>query len=573
MKIKSFTITNYRSIKEAYNIPLNEDMTILIGKNNEGKSNILKALSGAFYIIKLLKRYEIGPQLDTSIFNSRRRRTNEYENWDYDWIRDFPISKQRRSKKGETKFRLVFTLTPEEQKEFNQKLKHNFNKTLPIEIIISKDHVSVDIPKRSRGDSNKIFKNKVNIIASFIAEHFDSIYIPAIRPAELSLEIIDTLIERTIRHAVLLEPKYAEAQKMIDEIMDESLFNLSTDISRILKDFIPNIESVTIERMGISRFSRRYSPDIKINDGTITSIHEKGDGLKSLIALSLMQGSRTNDKNLVIAVEEPESHLHPESIRRIKEILYNSATNNQIIVSTHSPIFVNSQKLSSNIIVRNNRAEVIENIRQIREELGIAVSDNLYNAEYILLVEGTTDARALTKILCQKSEKICRLIENGILAIKPIGGVHNLDVVIKNYQNVLCKNIYVYIDHDTEANNAKEKVFKNNLIQPEFLLQTIIIDKLESEFEDLIKRELYEEIFNEPALATKWSNSFNCKKYKWSENLKQYYQNSGLTLTESRLNEIKDLISKKVEEYGEQALNDDYNTSIRSLIKCIEATI
>lgn len=103
MKIKSFTITNYRSIKEAYNIPLNEDMTILIGKNNEGKSNILKALSGAFYIIKLLKRYEIGPQLDTSIFNSRRRRTNEYENWDYDWIRDFPISKQRRSKKRRNK--------------------------------------------------------------------------------------------------------------------------------------------------------------------------------------------------------------------------------------------------------------------------------------------------------------------------------------------------------------------------------------------------------------------------------------------------------------------------------------
>ena len=52
MKIKSFTITNYRSIKKAYNIPLNEDMTILIGKNNEGKSNILRALSGAFYIIK-----------------------------------------------------------------------------------------------------------------------------------------------------------------------------------------------------------------------------------------------------------------------------------------------------------------------------------------------------------------------------------------------------------------------------------------------------------------------------------------------------------------------------------------
>ena len=471
-------------------------------------------------------------------------------------------------------FRIVFSLSSSEEQDFKEKIRHNFNKTLPIEIILNKEHISIDIPKRSRGASSQIFKNKINDIAKFISNNLDSIYIPAIRPAELSIEIINELIDRTIRQAVVSEPKYAEAQKMIDSIIEESVNHLAIDISDLLKSFIPNIINVSIEGTNYARFSRRYSPDIKINDGTETSIYEKGDGLKSLIALSLMQGSRSDDKNLTIAVEEPESHLHPESVRRIKNILYNVAKKNQIIVSTHSPIFVNSHNLSSNIIVRNNKAEVIENIRQIREELGIAISDNLYNAENILLVEGTTDVRSLTKLLCANSEKINLLIKDGLLVIKPIAGVHNLSSAIRNYQDLLCKNIFVYIDNDTEANIAKDKVLSEELISPDFLLQTIIDGKQESEFEDLIDRNFYNEIFTEPSLKD-WCKHFNCKKYKWSDNIKKYYENGAIKLTENRLSEIKNEIAKKIEENDmtQSVLLENHRTSFDALINCIENTV
>ena len=573
MKIKSFTITNYRSIKKAYNIPLNEDMTILIGKNNEGKSNILRALSGAFYIIKLLQNVKVASELDSYIYGIKRHRLGgAYNVWDYDWQRDFPMSKQNKSNRGTTKFRLVFSLTTEEQVEFNRAIKHKFNKTLPIEIILGKEHISIDIPKRSRGSSNKIFKNKINSIAKYISEHIDSIYIPAIRPAELSVEIIETLIDRTIKQAIIKDPKYAEAQKMIDSIIEDSVRNLSLDVSNMLKTFIPNIQNVEIETSAYSRFSRRFSPDIRINDGTITSIHEKGDGLKSLIALSLMQGTHSNDKSLTIAVEEPESHLHPESIRRIREILYDISQTNQIIVSTHSPIFVNTQKLSSNIIVRNNKAEPVENIRQIREELGIAVSDNLYNAENILLVEGTSDVRAITRLLCLNSQCIKGLIKDGVLSIKAIGGVHNLGVAIMNYQNLLCKNIFVYIDNDKEANIAKNKVLEDSLINEQYLLQTTILNKEESEFEDLVSRNLYNDIFTEPSLQN-WCETFNCNKYKWSENLKKYYEHSGITLTKKRLIQIKEEISKKIEDAEENILIKENSSSFDALIRCLENTI
>jgi predicted ATPase len=46
MRLVSFSVENYRSITKARRIPLAAS-TVLIGPNNEGKSNILRALSVA----------------------------------------------------------------------------------------------------------------------------------------------------------------------------------------------------------------------------------------------------------------------------------------------------------------------------------------------------------------------------------------------------------------------------------------------------------------------------------------------------------------------------------------------
>ncbi len=43
MKLVSFSVNNYRSITKAYRLPIRQS-TVLLGPNNEGKSNILKAL-------------------------------------------------------------------------------------------------------------------------------------------------------------------------------------------------------------------------------------------------------------------------------------------------------------------------------------------------------------------------------------------------------------------------------------------------------------------------------------------------------------------------------------------------
>ena len=57
MRLESFQVNYFRSIKNSEPILLNQK-TIIVGKNNEGKSNYLKALNIALSILLDRKRVE-----------------------------------------------------------------------------------------------------------------------------------------------------------------------------------------------------------------------------------------------------------------------------------------------------------------------------------------------------------------------------------------------------------------------------------------------------------------------------------------------------------------------------------
>ena len=45
MKIVSFQVNNYRSYKDTYNeLEINNDISVIVGQNNVGKTNILRAI-------------------------------------------------------------------------------------------------------------------------------------------------------------------------------------------------------------------------------------------------------------------------------------------------------------------------------------------------------------------------------------------------------------------------------------------------------------------------------------------------------------------------------------------------
>jgi AAA15 family ATPase/GTPase len=115
MRLKGFSVANYRSITGAYNLTLS-DYTVLVGPNNEGKSNILRALGVG---LRLLSR---GRALTASQRARPRVRYRDVERFDYIWKRDFPVSLQSHHPEESTVLHFTFQLDQEDCRDFRAKV-------------------------------------------------------------------------------------------------------------------------------------------------------------------------------------------------------------------------------------------------------------------------------------------------------------------------------------------------------------------------------------------------------------------------------------------------------------------
>ena len=122
MKLASVSIKDFRSITDAYKIPIG-DLVVLVGPNNEGKSNVLKAVVLALALIAKPR---------TAIGGSRVRfRTAPDDLLTYDWYRDYPMSLQATKSTGRSEIVLEFSMTSDETLLFKKETTLNLIGKLP----------------------------------------------------------------------------------------------------------------------------------------------------------------------------------------------------------------------------------------------------------------------------------------------------------------------------------------------------------------------------------------------------------------------------------------------------------
>ena len=188
MKLVSIEIENYRSIHKRQAINLDQPLTVIIGPNNEGKSNLLRSVAAAMQTIGFFRYERFEASKDNKLLKFRVPASV------YEWENDFPRQLQSKNPEGETCFLLEFNLNDEERKKFRTKCGSANNGTLPVEIRLGKGRGNFKVKKPGRGAGS--YGEKTPKIARFISEHFEFQYIPAIRTEKLSLEVIENLLER-----------------------------------------------------------------------------------------------------------------------------------------------------------------------------------------------------------------------------------------------------------------------------------------------------------------------------------------------------------------------------------------
>ena len=564
MQLLSFSVTNYRSITAAQGVSLSQK-TILIGRNNEGKSNVLRALQTSMH---LLQRHALG---EMRLSRSTLLTDEPYAtDANYRWERDFPLKLQKRSGPRHTVFRLEFGLSEDETAELKAVISSNLRGTLPLEITIGRES-NPEFRVVKPGTGTKSLAQKSQKIAKFVAERIHFSYIPAVRTDRDTLELIRRLLSQELR-TLERDPKYQSALVTISALQQPILDKLGSQVQSALQTFLPSIKDVKIE---ISESGRRYAlrhdVAVTIDDGTATSIEHKGDGVKSLAALGLLRSQQVRPGASILAIEEPESHLHSGAIHQINEIINSISETTQVILTTHNPLFVDRTKVEANIVVTEGGAKPAKNIGVIRDLLGVRVSDNLSSASFALIVEGNEDAVALRALLPVLSEKIGRALRNHQMVIEPIGGAGNLAYKLSLLRTFLC-GTHTLLDGDDAGRAAFAKAEKEGLISVAACTQILCKGFREAEFEDCIDISVYA-----AAIETEFGVDLNRTEFrgneKWSMRLKNCFMTQGKDMNATLLARVKTVVAKAIERSPQNALDEHKRSSIDALVIALERAV
>ena len=555
MKLSDFSVVNYRSITTARKIKTN-NMTVLVGKNNEGKSNILRALTLAMDIMKI---YSKDPR-------SLQIAVRPYLKNHYSWEKDYPISLQEKNPNGWSSIDLNFELDEQDILAIRSMTGIRLSGCIPVRVSTNGAAAKIDIPKRGTAafaDAD----NKKKII-EYVCFKIDFNFIPAVRTEYDALRVVDSLIEKSLE-TLDTNPDYINAMNKIEELQQGILDGISNQIIEPLQEFLPTVRNVQIHIQNERRrIAMRRNTEIIIDDGTPTPIQQKGDGIKSLTALAILNIPARVDRVSVVAIEEPESHLHPESARQLYDTIMSLSQTHQIVLTTHSPLFVNRTNLKENIIVNDGKATPVKKIKEIRDVLGIHISDNLTNAEHVLIVEGEDDKIALEKLLPSMSTKIKRAIQNGTFIIDYIGGAGNLPYKLSFYRNLQCK-YHVLLDNDDAGRHAGSEAERQGLLDVRNVTYAICNGSPNAEIEDCYNKAVYEN-----AILNEFGVNINVAEFrgnkKWSDRIAGCFLSQGKLWNDAMEKRVKLVVANEISEEVDTVLNEHKRSSMDALVTSLE---
>lgn len=558
MKLSDFSVVNYRSITTARKIKTN-NMTVLVGKNNEGKSNILRALTLAMDIMKI---YSKDPR-------SLQIAVRPYLKNHYSWEKDYPISLQEKNPNGWSSIDLNFELDEQDILAIRSMTGIRLSGCIPVRVSTNGAAAKIDIPKRGTAafaDAD----NKKKII-EYVCFKIDFNFIPAVRTEYDALRVVDSLIEKSLE-TLDTNPDYINAMNKIEELQQGILDGISNQIIEPLQEFLPTVRNVQIHIQNERRrIAMRRNTEIIIDDGTPTPIQQKGDGIKSLTALAILNIPARVDRVSVVAIEEPESHLHPESARQLYDTIMSLSQTHQIVLTTHSPLFVNRTNLKENIIVNDGKATPVKKIKEIRDVLGIHISDNLTNAEHVLIVEGEDDKIALEKLLPSMSTKIKRAIQNGTFIIDYIGGAGNLPYKLSFYRNLQCK-YHVLLDNDDAGRHAGSEAERQGLLDVRNVTYAICNGSPNAEIEDCYNKAVYEN-----AILNEFGVNINVAEFrgnkKWSDRIACCFLSQGKLWNDAMEKRVKLVVANEISEEVDTVLNEHKRSSMDALVTSLETLL
>jgi len=462
-----------------------------------------------------------------------------------------------------------------ESNAFKKETKVNLSTDLKLRIHFGDEDAKVELLLQGKA-KQKLTDASTNAMAKFVAEKVFLQYIPAVRTAEMAEDVINRILATRLA-ALEKNIEYKTHITAIEKLQQPVLDSLSHELATTVQSFIPDVSKIHLKTTGAVASAISRSAQIIVDDGAKTSLRMKGDGIKSLIAISLMKHasqSALGGKSLILAIEEPESHLHPKAVHRLREVLQEVSKESQVILTTHAVPLVDREKPTGNIIVNAGFAAPAGSLADVRSALGVHQADNLSSARLVLVVEGFEDERVLRAWLPALSTKIGAAIAAGELAFDLMNGASNLEYKVRLHKANICA-VHALLDHDDAGRAAIVKATNGGALGISEYQLTLLPGYQNSELEDCIKPAIYVAGLSAKLGITISENDLakNEKKYAWSERVKIIVQANAKLWSKSLESELKKFVADAACDAGVTGIEAKKKQPIDALVAALDARI
>ncbi len=480
MRISWLNIRNFRAFADPQRIALS-DMTVIVGPNDVGKSCIVYALALFFGRYKLtttdFNTSKSGEPIEVEVcFTDIEEETKDELNksglldsqgnlvikktYDKDTLK--PKSSILVYDYDDPDFRGLKTKKEKDLNDLGRKYNLSFTKSgrsitneSKIEEL-AKYAEAKSIPKKDNW--RDLTHDEETLIEKLLPAyiHFQAEQNINTEGSEFQTPFQDAIsssidVDNTIKTQV--EQKVGQA---ITEIVKGIEANLKTQTDTISElGYTPNYNWKKLVNITLT---------IKDNFGVEVPLDHRGMGIRRLTMVAYLkyraEQTTKQNENQIYAIEEPEIYLHPKAQRDLIQSLSKlKESGNQIILTSHSPVFVSEVGKDEIVLVtrQNGATKVTQqggvDPEKVAEELGILPRDDLAGYSACLFVEGPADAYFYKQIAekLYKSGKIPKNLDDAEIGVIPVGG-DNLKFFVEQRLLVKLNRKYaVIVDSDKKS--------------------------------------------------------------------------------------------------------------------------
>lgn len=429
------TIYDYRSFdEEGVSFKTDKQINVFIGKNNSGKSNILR-------FIKRLE--EIRPNTKDKIFGIEDQHKRNGRNPSISFrinARDF-VHEFVKDALVDMKINL-FT--------FHEEIDMSFLDEFEDYQLVN---FQIQYPRASRDHLISAIKSQIERKKFSLFDEFDKVlYIPSIRAIGLEDDHkTDNDRLEDFDGAVIVNALFKMQNPDIgyEEERDKFL-----RIQEFVREVLEN-ENIIIE------IPNTKDKIIVETDQVRLPIEQFGTGIHQLVILA---SALIIYNDAVFCIEEPEVHLHPELQRKLINFL--KSTDNKYFITTHSSVFIDfDESINIHHIVYKNGVSKIDycvsanSIYSILNDLGYKNSD-LLQSNGIIWVEGPSDRHYIKKWISLVNDDLIEGIDYSIMFYggKNLANLSfSVDLIDENFIELLKinRNALVVIDKDAKKITSK----------------------------------------------------------------------------------------------------------------------